>query len=646
MPEYRTPGVYIEEISAGPRPVAASTTTETGFVGMLTLPASFHMGRGKATGMFIPGFEDRPLLTWNRGISFRGLIGADAAAGSAPSAKKKGDAPSADGAAPAPSTPKAREGSGNRLKDLVAELLQGAWEVQPPKGDDTVTITGPAGATLRFPVRRTLMSVKTLERGEKEWDLAWGADELQVVQLIAAKAVEQDIRHNGEVSSIDPSAQPLKLDLDALHDALLTGAPGVMSLDAFEQWQGDFARELFVQIAMTTRGAARAGAETAWAELPFEARAAWFRWVRHHPGMARLELSVRGFFQNGGRTAFIAMGVQAAGAAGPDKRQLLQRAFDGISAVAMVAAPGLDFAWQQAILDYAGPRGHGDLFAILDTPRYLLTREPRGVKVNAQRWTEGCAPYEMLELQTVSQPSQAELRYAEYQKDEVLDRCVARDDYGYGAAYGPWLVVENPLSTGAHDRYVIAPPAGYVAGVIAATDLKPGGGVHKAPANELVAGLAELVTSVSDREQASLNTKGINIIRHRPAAGIRIWGARTVASDPLWTYINVRRLFLFVERSVRDAIHWAVFLPNNQQTRGDLRTTIAAFLYRLYMQGMLDGATWQEAFAVRCDSDNNPDPDVRSGLLTVDVEMRPVFPAEFIRIRFRQSPMRTEVMES
>ena len=68
MPEYRTPGVYIEEISAGPRPVAASTTTETGFVGMLTLPASFHMGRGKATGMFIPGFEDRPLLTWNREI--------------------------------------------------------------------------------------------------------------------------------------------------------------------------------------------------------------------------------------------------------------------------------------------------------------------------------------------------------------------------------------------------------------------------------------------------------------------------------------------------------------------------------------------------------------------------------------------------
>ena len=64
------------------------------------------------------------------------------------------------------------------------------------------------------------------------------------------------------------------------------------------------------------------------------------------------------------------------------------------------------------------------------------------------------------------------------------------------------------------------------------------------------------------------------------------------------------------------------------------------------MQGMLDGATWKDAFSVRCDGDNNPDPDVRSGLLTVDVEIRPVFPAEFIRVRFRQSPMRSEVMES
>jgi hypothetical protein len=160
-----------------------------------------------------------------------------------------------------------------------------------------------------------------------------------------------------------------------------------------------------------------------------------------------------------------------------------------------------------------------------------------------------------------------------------------------------------------------------------------------------VLGVAELVTSISDREQAALNVKGINIIRHRPFAGIRIWGARTVASDPLWNYVNVRRLFLMVERSVRDAISWAVFLPNTNSTRADLKATISAFLYTCYSQGMLDGDTWKDAFTVQCDVSNNPDTDVRSGLLTVDVQMRPVYPAEFVRVRFQQSPMRSEVVE-
>jgi hypothetical protein len=242
-------------------------------------------------------------------------------------------------------------------------------------------------------------------------------------------------------------------------------------------------------------------------------------------------------------------------------------------------------------------------------------------------------------------PQSSELRFSGYGADEMLDRAVPRDTSGYGAAYAPWLIVDNPISTGPHDRFVVSPPSGHVAGVIAATDLKPGGGVHKAPANEQVLGVAELVTEISDREQGVLNMKGINIIRHRPFAGIRIWGARTIASDPLWNYISVRRLFLMVERSVRDAIQWAVFLPNVPATRNDLKSTIAAFLYRLWKEGALDGATWSEAFEVQCDGNNNPDVDVRAGLLTVDVQMRPVFPAEFIRVRFRQSPMRSEVTE-
>jgi phage tail sheath protein FI len=191
----------------------------------------------------------------------------------------------------------------------------------------------------------------------------------------------------------------------------------------------------------------------------------------------------------------------------------------------------------------------------------------------------------------------------------------------------------------------VCPPSGHVCGAIAATDGKPAGGVGKAPANEPLLGAAELVTQVSDAEQGALNPKGINIIRHRPMAGIRIWGARTLSSDPLWQYINVRRLFLYVERSVRDAVRWAVFLPNNTATRQDLKNTISVFLYTSWRQGLLDGDTWRDAYEVKCDTENNPDSDVRSGILTVDVSLRPVFPAEFIRLRFQQSAMRSEVAE-
>ncbi|MBK7761410.1 MAG: phage tail sheath family protein [Deltaproteobacteria bacterium] len=657
MPEYRTPGVYIEEMSVGPRPVVASSTTDTGFVSMFTLPSTFIPGRGRATGLFLPTIDEQPFGSWNRALAFRPLIASDEAlppdpgASAAPKDPPKDGAPptnggkegGSNGGKPAPKSVPVRA-QGNRLRALVEEALPGKWDIDPPSMDDSVTLRSvDKNDILRVPLRRSQLSVK-----EKEWDLAWGADDHQVLQLIASKAVEQGVRHNGVLACADPAAKPVNLDAANIQARMQRIAPAVHTLDAFEAWRREFSGRLFVEILLESdERMTQSKAESVWDSMPQDARSAWERWVRAHPGMVRLELALSGFFQNGGKTAYVAMGVQTQQAAGPNKRKMLEDSFDGVKAMALICAPGLDYGWQQAILEYAGPRGRGDLFAVLETPRHLLTRGTRAVEsqLNKQRWLEKDAPYEVGMLETLASPQQTELRFNGYSEDAVLDRCVPRDDTGYGAAYGPWVVVDNPLSTGAHDRYVIAPPAGHIAGVIAATDLKAGGGVHKAPANELVAGVAELVTSISDREQEPLNMKGINIIRHRPGAGIRVWGARTVASDPLWNYVNVRRLFLFVERSIRDAIQWAVFLPNTPETRGDLRTTIVGFLFRLYQEKMLDGATWKEAFSVRCDEANNPDTDVRLGMLTVDVEIRPVYPAEFVRVRFRQSRVRGEIAE-
>ena len=636
MPEYRTPGVYIEEVSGGPRPVQPSSTTDTGFIGVLTLPTSFVAGAGAADGIFLPASVEAPQVSWARALAFGPLAGPAAPEASTKSAPKTG----AKDAKDTTSTPEpTASSSGNRLQDLVSKALPGEWSVRPPSGEDAIVLVSKVGDLLRVPINRNQVSVRTAASGAKEWEFAWGADEQRLVEIISGYATQVDIGHSGELDCVAPKGRPAKIDVDAIHDSLVQPAPVVHSIDGYHVWRMELGGKLFVQVLAEAQGISETRAQMRWDTLSPALKGAWDRWLRCHPGMRRLELALTGFFENGGASAYPAIIIQADGAGGPNKRQFLGQSYDGVSGVAMLAAPGLELAWQQAILEYAGPKGRGDLFAIMEAPRYLLTRAPRGTEVDDFRWIRGSSPYEVAQLQSVAFPDATELRFGGYSADEILDRAVPRDETGHGAAYGPWVVVDNPLSTGPHDRYVIAPPSGHVAGVIAHTDLKAGGGVHKAPANEQMAGVSELVTSVSDVEQGSLNVKGINIIRHRPGAGIRIWGARTTASDPLWTYVNVRRLFLFVERSVRDAVQWAVFLPNNAVTRRDLADTIGSFLYQLHNRQMLDGATWKESFKVQCDEENNPEADIRTGILTVDVEFKPVYPAEFIRIRFRQTPM-------
>ena len=624
---YRTPGVYIEEISNGPRPVQASSTTETGFVAVIEIPTQFIPGGGGAAGMYLPGSTEDVHMSWNRARAFRRLAPAVDAAPAKEDKKSKGKKE-----APAP--------VGNEFQQLVSEVLPGSWDVKAPTGDSKVTMASAKGEMLRFPVSRALMSVTVDAASKAEWDLSFSEASNKVMELIATHAEEQGVAHTGELGCVDKTQKPITVDVDAIHDRMHGTAPSFSSMDGFHAWRSEWSANLFVQILLESdKKMTPSKAEIIWDSLDPASQNAWLNWVRTHPGMRRLELSLVGFFSNGGATAFPAVALQAEGTGGPAKRAFLEKAYDGASAVAMLCAPGLEFGWQQAILEYAGPAGRGDLFAVLEAPRYLMTKPPRGVEVNETRWLKAGGSYEVREMQTLAEPSAKELRFLGFAADVVLDRCTPRDDKGHGAVYAPWLIVDNPLSTGPADKYVVASPSGFVAGVIAGTDTKAGGGVHKAPANEPVLGVAELVTSVSDREQAALNVKGINIIRHRPGAGIRIWGARTVAADALWNYVNVRRLFLFVERSVRDSVNWAVFQPNNNQTRENLKNSIAAFLFRCYNEGMLDGDSWQDSFTVQCDKENNPEADIRSGLLTVDVQIRPVFPAEFVRIRFSQTPM-------
>ncbi len=207
----------------------------------------------------------------------------------------------------------------------------------------------------------------------------------------------------------------------------------------------------------------------------------------------------------------------------------------------------------------------------------------------------------------------------------------------YGAFYYPWMLVSDPVGAGKNPtRYV--PPSGFVAGMYARIDNTRG--VWKAPAGTEanVIGPLDLEYSVTDSEQDILNPIGVNCIRKFPASGLIIWGARTMGtlSDPEWRYIPVRRYAIYLEQSIYRGTQWAVFEPNDQRLWAALTANISDFMMGEFRQGALAGTTPQQAFAVKCDADLNPDSEVNAGRVNMEVKFAPLKPAEFVIIRISQ----------
>ncbi|PRY39074.1 phage tail sheath family protein [Umezawaea tangerina] len=202
-------------------------------------------------------------------------------------------------------------------------------------------------------------------------------------------------------------------------------------------------------------------------------------------------------------------------------------------------------------------------------------------------------------------------------------------DSKYATLYWPWLDVVAP-----DGKKLSVPPSGHVAGVWARNDDTRG--VHKAPANEVVRGVIGLRSGLTRGEHDALNPVGVNCIRSFPGQGTRIWGARTLSSDPEWRYLNVRRLFNYVEKSILNGTNWVVFEPNDQYLWGSVHRTINMFLRRVWRSGALFGSTPDQAFYVKCDEENNPEENRDAGILTVDIGIAPVKPAEFVVFRLAQ----------
>jgi phage tail sheath protein FI len=209
----------------------------------------------------------------------------------------------------------------------------------------------------------------------------------------------------------------------------------------------------------------------------------------------------------------------------------------------------------------------------------------------------------------------------------------------YAAFYYPWLNIIDP-NTGAK---ILIPPGGHVAGIYARSDTERG--VHKDPANEVIVGIDSLQLQISNQDQTQLNPIGVNALRHFKTQGNLVWGGRTTSSDPDWKYINVRRLFIFVEKSIEQGTQWVVFEPNDEPTWARVRRSVSGFLTRLWMDGMLQGATKEQAYYVRCDRTTMTQADIDNGRLIVEIGIAPVKPAEFVIFRIGQWTGGSDVTE-
>ncbi len=273
---------------------------------------------------------------------------------------------------------------------------------------------------------------------------------------------------------------------------------------------------------------------------------------------------------------------------------------EAVDDVTMVAVPDLMSAYQQGAIDletvqtvHLGIIAHcemmGDRVAILDPPPGLNAQQ-------IKEWRVEGAGY----------------------------------DSKYASLYWPWPKVFDPAT----QQNIFVPPSGHMAGIWARTDAGPG--VHKAPANEVIRGAVTLEMQITKPEHDLLNPVGINCLRAFPGRGIRVWGARTLSSDPAWRYLNVRRLFNYLEESILNGTQWAVFEPNDPALWARMRRTISAFLVNEWRKGALFGLTPDEAFYVKCDSETNPAEAIDAGQVLCEIGIAPVKPAEFVIFRLAQ----------
>jgi hypothetical protein len=577
--EYHTPGVYIREVDSGAKPIASVATSIPGFLGIFEFEPSVDAvaitgtdGTKTIRGKVVPQLVDT-----------KGSIAASNA----------GDAVTALTQA-------------FRLKRSAVRDVKKLLEIN---GHKATVAKGGAGKT-KISVGKESVEVS---------DKVLAADGKVITEDDAA--VEDLLNTVHATFAIDAPKPKTAKDFLEVYGFEFQGAEGtammseysvppfsITNKSEFFRWLQSFFAEFLVQTRSIEDLVGRSiddpdeAADAVYEALSSddELKNQFRNWLSQ-PSVFNFVSGVNGFYDNGGSKAYVyLMGTQNIECSIRENQadKLGLYAFDDVDDMALHVAPGLTFNQQREMLEHCETRK--DRFAILDGP--IVSGGDMDIPASAK---------------------------------------------GYGAMYVPWLKVTKPSwyagdqqmsVSGPLRRKLIkcdntelfAPPSGHICGVYARTDTSRG--VHKAPANEIVMGITGLSQNINRIEQGQYNDRGINVIRIFKDRGIRVWGARTLAtkSDPSWKYINVRRLFIMVEQSIMLGSQWAVFEPNDQGLWKKLNRDVRAYLMKVWRSGALFGATAEEAFYVKCDDETNPRYLIDAGQVNVTIGICPVKPAEFV----------------
>lgn len=326
--------------------------------------------------------------------------------------------------------------------------------------------------------------------------------------------------------------------------------------------------------------------------------------VCHH-----LAHAARAYFDNGGRRLHVARAFTPGALPGtqraPDANAYAAalQSLDALDDVATVAAPGHS-AWYVT--------GQPDLY--------------KGIRQAL--------------LAHVSAPQRHRVAVLDAPPDiglTALKALRAEVDCSHAALYHPWVVVANPrydpqAGPGSTEPAELTlPPSGFVCGIYARSDTERG--VHKAPANEVVVGALRFSVAIGQAGQEILNPLGVNCLRAFTGRGNRVWGARTLSSDPEWRYVNVRRYVDYLEASIERSLQWAVFEPNAEPLWARVRGVVSDFLLTGWQAGALLGSKPQDAYFVRCDRSTLTQADLDQGRLVCELGVAMLKPAEFLILR-------------